>query len=376
MAKRRQNGEGTIYQRPNGLWVCEITLGYDKDNKRQKKTVSSMNLDKLKKKINDLKYLNDRKMLDAPDNIKLSEWLDFWLETYKKGQVKPTTYDMYYGVVSRYIKPNLGHYELNKINQIILQQTINKIADGGMSTSYLKQIKITLAQAFKKAIELNKIYKNPCDGLVIPQKLPRERVAFTVDEQKRFLTECNNSKSTYHNMFIFAFNTGMRLGEIQALTWDDLIDNDTAVSIGKTLVTVREYDERAEKRQRTIIGSSAKTDSSKRTVPLNKKAKLAVLNQRENNDKNSPFIFYSLSGTPVQKRNIYREFGKIKNNAKITSDVTFHSMRHSFATRLIEKGADIKTVSELLGHKSIQITLDIYGHVSGDLKNKTISLLD
>ena len=142
MAKRRQNGEGTIYQRPNGLWVCEITLGYDKDNKRQKKTVSSMNLDKLKKKINDLKYLNDRKMLDAPDNIKLSEWLDFWLETYKKGQVKPTTYDMYYGVVSRYIKPNLGHYELNKINQIILQQTINKIADGGMSTSYLKQIKI------------------------------------------------------------------------------------------------------------------------------------------------------------------------------------------------------------------------------------------
>ena len=85
MAKRRQNGEGTIYQRPNGLWVCEITLGYDKDNKRQKKTVSSMNLDKLKKKINDLKYLNDRKMLDAPDNIKLSEWLDFWLETYKKG---------------------------------------------------------------------------------------------------------------------------------------------------------------------------------------------------------------------------------------------------------------------------------------------------
>ena len=139
---------------------------------------------------------------------------------------------------------------------------------------------------------------------------------------------------------------------------------------------MREYDERAEKRQRTIIGSSAKTDSSKRIVPLNKKAKLAVLNQCENNDKNSPFIFYSLSGTPVQKRNIYRKFDEIKSNANIKSDVTFHSMRHSFATRLIEKGADIKTVSELLGHKSIQITLDIYGHVSGDLKNKTIGLLD
>ena len=61
MPKRRQNGEGTIYQRPNGLWVCEITLGYDENGKRLKKTVSSMDLNKLKKKVNDLKYLNDRK---------------------------------------------------------------------------------------------------------------------------------------------------------------------------------------------------------------------------------------------------------------------------------------------------------------------------
>ena len=119
MPKRRQNGEGTIYQRPNGLWVCEITLGYDENGKRLKKTVSSMDLNKLKKKVNDLKYLNDRKLLNTPENATVSDWLDFWLETYKKGHVKPTTYDMYYNIIKRYLKPKIGHYNLTKLSPIV-----------------------------------------------------------------------------------------------------------------------------------------------------------------------------------------------------------------------------------------------------------------
>ncbi len=78
----------------------------------------------------------------------------------------------------------------------------------------------------------------------------------------------------------------------------------------------------------------------------------------------------------MQKRNIYRSFNDIVKSASITSDVTFHSMRHSFATRLIEKGADIKTISELLGHKSIKVTLDIYSHISNDMKLKAVELLN
>ena len=90
----------------------------------------------------------------------------------------------------------------------------------------------------------------------------------------------------------------------------------------------------------------------------------------------SVFVFCSEKGTPLMKRNIYRAFNNIIEKSEIQSPVTFHSFRHSFATRLLEKGADIKTVSNLLGHRSIQITLDIYSHVSSDLKQKTISLLE
>ena len=190
------------------------------------------------------------------------------------------------------------------------------------------------------------------------------------------MKQCTNSESTYHNLFRFAFPTGLRLGELQALTFDDYNSKTNMIQINKTLVTVNDYNEDSNKKQKTLIESATKTASGKRAVPLNKAATEAFENQRKHNSQNSPFIFFSTAGTPVQKRNIYREFKKLLEAANIISPVTFHSTRHSFATRLLEKGADIKTVSELLGHKSIQITLDIYGHVSADLKTKTINLLD
>lgn len=233
---------------------------------------------------------------------------------------------------------------------------------------------ITLSQAYKKAKELNMIFTNPCGGVQLPKKESRRAAAFTQEEQERFLSICTND-STYHRLFLFAFNTGMRLGELMALTWDDVDLTANSVTINKTLAVVNDHDPDSDRKQKIIINST-KTSSGEGIIPLNRKAKKAIEHQRTDNSVNSPFVFYSTVGTPVQKRNIYREFNKVLEQAQITSPVTFHSIRHSFATRLLEKGADIKTVPELLGHKSIQITLDIYGHLSADLKGKTIALLE
>ena len=158
-----------------------------------------------------------------------------------------------------------------------------------------------------------------------------------------------------------------------ALTWDDIHDH--TITVSKNLTVVNNYDPDIKTKTRTLIDTT-KTEQSNRTIPLSKEAANAIKRQLDNNKNNSPFVFYSTAGTPLIKRNIYRMFNSILKRADIKSHVTIHSMRHSFATRLLEKGADIKTVSELLGHKSIQITLDIYSHISPDLKIKTISLLD
>ena len=373
MAKRRQNGEGTIYQRPNGLWVCEITLGYNEGGKRIKKTVSSMDLEKLKKKLNDLRFYNDRSMVAEPSKTTVFQWLNTWLETYKKNTVKPSTFDMYYNAIYTHIKPVLGNYKLDKLDQLSIQRFINDIySEKQLAQSSLKIILITLSQAYNKAIELNMLYVNPCKGVEIPSKEKRKAVAFTEDEQNAFLSHCREN-TTYNNLFVFALNTGLRMGELLALTWEDYDETNQIISVNKNLSVINDYSEDKIK-QKTVIDTT-KTETSARIVPLSERAKEVLKNQKENTSKYR-LIFSSNAGTALEKRNIYKALNKRLESAKITSPITFHSLRHSFATRLLERGADIKTVSELLGHKSIQITLDIYSHVGSKLKQQTINLLN
>lgn len=379
MPKKRQNGEGTIYQTKTGLWRCEITLGYDENNKRIKKTISSRSLDELHKKINDLKFLNDRKLLAEPQNTTISDWLDFWLETYKKPAVKPTTYDMYRNAVDTYLRPAFGHYKLDKLNTITIQKFINDVSKSGksgnpLSQSSIKKIMLTLSQAYEQAVKLNMLYQNPCDNIILPKTEKRKAVAFTEEEQQRFLSHCTFD-TTYDCLFIFAFNTGMRMGELFALTWDDIDFDNEIIKVNKNLTVVSDYDDNSTTKTKTLINST-KTESSKREIPMTKQALQALKAQKERNSNDSVFVFYSNNNTPLMKRNVYRAFEKLIAQSDITSPVTFHSIRHSFATRLLERGADIKTVSTLLGHHSIQITLDIYSHVSNNLKKDTISLLN
>lgn len=289
-------------------------------------------MDELKKKLNDNRYFNDRSMVSAPTDYTVGSWLDFWLETYKKHSVKSTTYDMYYNVINTHLKPAIGKYKIDAVTPILVQKMINNLSENGsadnkgLSSSSVKKVLITLSQAYAMAI------------------------------------------------FVFAFNTGMRMGELLALTWDDYDKDKNMIRVNKNLSVVRDYSDNDNK-QKTIINST-KTESGTRDIPLTKTAVNIINEQFKKCGDKSVFVFCSDAGTPLMKRNIYRAFNNIIEKAEIQSPVTFHSFRHSFATRLLEKGADIKTVSNLLGHKSIQITLDIYSHVSSDLKQRTISLLE
>ena len=313
-------------------------------------------------------------MVSEPSKLTLGEWVEIWLNTYKKNAIKPTTYDMYYHLIHSHIIPSLGTHKLDRLTPIIVQRFINDIyLKKDLSQSTLKKIVTTLSQAYEKAIDLNMIFKNPCAKIDIPAKPKRKVVAFTKEEQENFVAHCTG-KTSYDHLFIFALDTGLRMGELLALSPEDYDKKNETIFVNKNLSVINDYSEDSERKRMTIIDTT-KTESGERSVPLTKAAR-AVLEKQLEISQGSPFVFASTAGTPLEKRNIYRELNKRLNQANISSPVTFHSLRHSFATRLLEKGADIKTVSELMGHKSIQITLDIYSHVGEDLKKNTISLLD
>lgn len=370
MPKRRQNGEGTLYQRKNGLWVCELTVGYDKDGKRIKKTLSSMDIDALKRKINDNKYELDRGIIYDSKNLTLNEWINEWLNTYVQGKVKSSTYDNYEYAWKSHIEKRIGSFKLDKITPLVIQSFINKMTQEGYSVSTIKKPYIVLNQAFKKALLNKLVYTNPCTGISFPKPTPRKVVAMTSEEQREFESICQDT--TYGNLFLFALNTGMRLGELLALTWSDVDMDCKEIHVKNTVVTVIDRNENAVRKMREEI-NSAKTDSGVRVIPMTNKAHDILQKQQK---RAGVFCFESANGTILERRNVKRALRQLLEKTDIQTKVTMHVLRHSFATRLLEKGANIKAVSEILGHKSIQITLDTYSHVLKDFKNDTINLLN
>ena len=369
---KRTNGEGTIYQRSDGLWRGELTLGYDANGKRIKKVFHSKDLEKLQKKLNDEKYKLDRNIVTQSSDYTMAEWFQFWLENYKAIELKSSTYDRYEIAFNTHAKEIIGHIKLTKLRSEMIQQIYIQMYNNNLSTSSIKQLHIALNQSFKQAIKNNYLHQNPCNALTIPKSTPKSTRVLTVDEQEAFEQQCK--LTTFGNLFVFGLNTGMRCGELTALTWGDIDFSEMLITVKRTASRVIDRDVNSNKKTK-IVMSTPKTIKGNRQIPINENAEKILHFQKEKN-VSSDFVFPSTTGTILMTRNIRRAFENTLDRAELAHDITVHSLRHTFATRLLEKGANIKVVSELLGHASIQITLDIYSHVMPNLKKDTIRLLD
>ncbi|MCL2854870.1 MAG: site-specific integrase [Defluviitaleaceae bacterium] len=370
---KRTHGEGTIYQDKKGLWRGEITLGYDPGGKRIKKSFSSMDREKLLKKMNDEKFNLHRNIVTVTSDYTVAEWVGFWLENYKAHTLRSKTYDNYENALNRHIRNAIGDYKLTKINTDAIQQMYNRMHKNGLSANSIRIVNNALSQAFDQAVKNKLIYENPCKSTVRPKIEKSRATAMTTDEQELFIQHCKD-ESTYHKLFIFLLNAGLRVGEARALTWDDIDFVKKEITINKTASLVKNRDENAETKTKIIINST-KTESGERIVPMNSKVESILLAQKED-EVNEIFVFSSKVGTMLMGRNVNRAHIDLLGQAGLSRSITVHTLRHTFATRLLEKGVNPKVVSDLLGHASIQITLNIYSHVMPNIKTDAVNLLD
>ncbi len=402
--KRRGRGEGSIYQRKDGLWVGQVTTGYNQETNRQKrKTFTGKTRQEVSEKITKALRELQTGVYTESDKITLGEWLDLWVETYSKPSVRPSTYDSYKQLIETHLKPNLGRIPLQKLQPHQIQKFYNdrlqakrqprtmpkdekKAAElmekmPTLSPSTVKHMHVVLNQALTQALKERRILVNPTKA-VKPPKVTRPEAAFLTNDQINVLLG-KVSGDQWYNVFLFTLGTGMRLGEVCALRWEN-------VDLVNGVVKVRESVKRVsndvpEEPKTKLLIQPPKSEKGKRNIPLPgvvlaelkrhrvRQAELKLQIGELYNDHD--LVFAWEDGRMVDPGYLSKRFKKIIDQCGYKG-ITFHSLRHSYASALLAMGEHPKVVQELLGHAQISMTLDTYSHVAPEIKERAAAKID
>lgn len=295
-------------------------------------------------------------------NIK--ELAEMWKED-KRLYVKKSTIAAYQLLIQNHILPYFG--EMYDVNEKNVQDFVLKKLDNGLSEKTVKDIIIVLKMILKYAIK-----NGYMDYKQIDVKYPTNQKTTTLDiltksEQKCLLNYLRNN-FTFKNIGIFiCLSTGMRIGEICALRWEDIDINDGVIHVRHTLQRI--YIIEDDKRHTELILDTPKTPNSLRDIPMS--TELLKMMKQFNKVVNQKYYVISNDMDPIEPRT-YRNYYKNLCKKLELPELKFHGLRHSFATRLIESKSDYKTVSVILGHSNISTTLNLYVHPNKEQKKKCI----
>ena len=285
--------------------------------------------------------------------MKLKELLELWLERYMKHTIKIRTYNRYKSICELHLIKDLGEYELEELKPNVLQDFLLQKIDGNYSTNTIKGIVSVLKQALRLAITLEFVDKEYCSNLKMPSSEEKEISVFTKKEQQVIESFCLNHKKRNYIGIVICLYTGIRLGELLALTWDDIDFNSNLLTINKT-----SYSAKVDGKTQIIV-DKPKTKKSNRVIPLpNQLVKLLKIIKKESNSK---YVITTRNSGMVGNRSYQRTFKFILKKVNVPYR-NFHSLRHTFATNAIELGMDVKTLAEILGHTNAMITLNRYSH--------------
>lgn len=386
---KRGQGEGCITQRKDGTWAAVITVGRNPNGSQKRRffygKARNEVAEKMRKAITEIKT----GLYVEPNKFSLGKWLDFWLTEYAENKIRLSTKVSYQLFITKHIKPTIGNILLKDLRGDILQRFYNdKLKNGrldgkgGLNPKTIKNIHNMLHEALEQALMNGLIIKNFCELVTLPKLIRKEMRVLSPDEQQKALATARTERLGIG--IVLDLFTGLRLGELLGLQWKDIDLKNGILTVRQTLNRLKNFDTNIVNKTSIVLGET-KTLKSKRKIPLHdimitelKKYKLMQKKEKlkagliyEDND----FFISNEIGKPIEPRTYQDLFYRIIKKAEIQNRPNFHSLRHTFATRALEMGIPAKTVSEILGHSNISTTLDLYSHVSIDLKKDSINKL-
>ena len=373
MARTGEN----IYKRKDGRWEGRYIYSYGENRKAKYKYVYAKTYSEVKAKLIHAQQAEETSLpfsFSTPTN-KYEYWLNEWL-SLKKLKIKESTYIRYRNSIQNHINPQLGKYPIEKISTALIEDFIVHLitsgklnGDGGLSTKTISDILVIIKESFRYAQSHGIATICNFDTISI-KKSPHEMRVLNYYETKKLIDELLEETDLCKLGVLLCLFTGIRIGELCALQWKNISIEDKTIKIEQTMQRLQSNTPNDINKTRIII-TEPKSFASIRIIPLPDFVVEAIKPYQKSAGA------YLLSGEAkrhIEPRTMQNKF-KCYLSACGIEDVNFHALRHTFATRCIEAGFDVKTLSEILGHSSVKITLDKYVHSSMDLKRMNMERL-
>lgn len=333
-----------------------------------------------------------------PKKILFSDYALYWLQTYKWNKIEPSSYTRLYRVYECQIKDTLGKKMIGNITTKDIQTLIDEHANPSsdeikpLALSGLKRILQFIRPCMEKAIQEEIIYKNPCDGVIIPKESciqidTRTQFSLTDGEIKQIREHALEKYKTTNEycsrdffIILLIINLGLRVGEALALQWNDIDLNNNLIYINKTIQSniLNFNKENGNNVTYNKIKKTTKTSSGVRVLNLNDDV-IYYINELKEYDKrhniNSKYVCCTNVGTLNTARNLQRSLDRLIRKTNITKRVTLHTLRHTFGSTLLRHGVGIEVISKLMGHANITITYNKYIHAIQEEEAKAMTTI-
>lgn len=348
MARRGEN----IYRRRDDRYEGRYVTGKTMDGKTRFGYVYGRMYCEVRQKL----LLKKAEQLEKPAARKTcgkgsyGEWFRYWMETEIRPRVKESTWQCYRRLAENHLLKSIGHRDIDQITAQDVRQLINELRMRGLSPASIRSIVRLLSSSMREALEEGIIRQNPCWKLKLERETAAEPRVLSAAEQK---IVCEAALCQQSLEVLLGLYAGLRVGEVCGLRWEDIDWRQGTIRVRRTVQRIA--CQKGARKTALVVGTPKSTASS-RTIALPEFI-LALLRPYRNCEG---FIFGSAQ-RPADPRTLQKRCTRLMKKAGVHG-VHFHTLRHSFATRLFELGIDIKTVSELLGHSSARITLECYAH--------------
>ncbi len=385
---RNANGNGTIYYeekykryRAEIHWLDNKGVMHCKKFTSSKQTEVKNKLDEFRRQL----ILQTGEI--SGSDITFKEYAEHWLENTLYNKLKPTSFARIKVTLNNQVYPHLGEIPINKLTRNNIQDMVNSLNKDGLSYSSIKKAYEAVGSCIKDYRIHVSIAFNPCEGVTLPEHSKRviSNISFFTEDQCQLIIKestrtFKNGKPVYRlgQSIVVLLFTGLRIGELLALTWSDIDFDNRTIDVNKNAVVAPVSTDN--KTSYLLINqNSTKTHSGNRIIPMSDPAYNALQEiYKINGDKK--YVMSSSNGRQVTPRNINRMFHSILKQTGIATTIDeqcgVHTLRHTFASMLFKNGEEVKTVSELLGHSDTKITENIYIHLIHKQKVKAIQSLN